>query len=162
MIGRGIWPAVLIVGVLWACGKSEARKQEEVRKCVGISFDVPGATQCLVLEYKWDSTEAFAAARLREREMDSVAHAKADAAWLTDGAKHRSEMKTCGSSDMARCLQDNFGWTQARAVAAADSEWSRDAAQHRKQMADCGRRRGMGAGACLQLYYKWSPERALA
>ena len=32
----------------------------------------------------------------------------------------------------------------------------------RQEIATCTRQRKMQAGSCLQLYYKWSPTRALA
>src|SRR3989449_8746539 len=55
-----------------------------------------------------------------------------------------------------------YGWAEARAMATEDSLWRHDAANHRQQVATCTRQRKMQAGACLQLYYKWNPARALA
>src|SRR2546422_6802960 len=55
-----------------------------------------------------------------------------------------------------------YGWAEARAMATEDSLWRYDAANHRQQVATCTRQRKMQAGACLQLYYKWNPARALA
>jgi len=62
---------------------------------------------------------------------------------------------------VARCLV-GYGWADARAAAAEDSLWRHSGSQHRQQVATCTRQRKMQAGACLQLYYKWSPARALA
>ena len=55
-----------------------------------------------------------------------------------------------------------FGWADARATATADSLWQHDAPKHRQELAQCTHNRQIQVGSCLQLYYKWSPDRALA
>ena len=62
---------------------------------------------------------------------------------------------------MSRCLL-GFGWAEPRAKATEDSLWRGNVAKHRQEVRSCTGRKGMQPGACLQLYYKWSPERALA
>jgi hypothetical protein len=147
-----------------ACGKSEARKMEEVRSCSAITMDAKGAAQCLVLQYKWKQAEALAAATQVQRQQDSIAQAHADSSWQADAARHQKEVRQCAddpSGDVTRCLI-GYGWADARAKATEDSLWRHNLSRHREQVLACTRQRKMQAGACLQLYYKWSPERALA
>ncbi len=54
--------AILLVLPVLGCGKSEAKKREEVRSCSAITMDVPGAAQCLVLQYRWRKAPAESAA----------------------------------------------------------------------------------------------------
>ena len=154
--------AALTLGVL-ACGKSAARKAAEVRECSAITMDAKGAAQCLVLQHSWNQTEALRAATRYQQEQDSIAQSHADSAWRAGAARHKGEIAACArdpSSDMARCLV-GYGWAEARAAATADSLWHDEAPAHRQQVAACTRQRQMQAGVCLQLKYKWSPERAL-
>jgi hypothetical protein len=147
-----------------ACFKSEAKKAAEVRECSRITMDAKGAAQCLVLQYKWKPAPALAAATTYQQQHDSIAQSLADSSWRADAARHKKEMGECSkdpSGDVARCLV-GFGWADARASATADSLWRYDAGTHRQQLVACTRQRKMQAGACLQLYYKWSPDRALA
>ncbi len=160
---KGRLAASLALAAL-ACGKSEARKLEEVRSCSAITMDAQGAAQCLVLQYKWKQAAALAAATTFQQEQDSLAQVKADAGWRADAAKHVKEVRQCAadpSGEVARCLI-GFGWADARAQATEDSLWRHDSSRHREQVRACTRQQKMQAGACLQLYYKWSPERALA
>src|SRR5881396_1256823 len=76
-------------------------------------------------------------------------------------AKKAAEGAKDPSGDMTRCLM-GYGWAEARAMATEDSLWRHDAPTHRQEVATCIRQRKMQAGSCLQLYYKWSPGRALA
>jgi hypothetical protein len=147
-----------------ACAKSAAKKAAEVRECSHITMDAQGAAQCLVLQYKWKQPQALAAATKYQQEQDSVAQFHADSTWRADASRHKKEIAQCAkdpSGEVARCLI-GFGWAEARAAATADSLWRHDASQHRSEVAKCTQQRKMQPGACLQLYYKWSPERALA
>jgi hypothetical protein len=153
-------PAVLAV----ACFKSAATKAAEVRECSRITMDAKGAAQCLVIQHKWKPAAALLAATQYQQHQDSIAQSHADSTWRADAARHQREVGQCAtdpSGEVARCLV-GFGWAEARAAATADSVWVRDASTHRNQLTTCTRQRQMQAGACLQLYYKWSPERAIA
>jgi hypothetical protein len=155
--------ATVMLGAL-GCGKSEAKKLAEVRECSRITMDAQGAAVCLVKQFRWKETEALAAATRYQQEQDSLAQSRADSAWRADAGRHKKEVAQCAadpSGEVARCLV-GYGWADARAGAAADSLWRHDAPTHRSQVTRCTRQRQMQAGACLQLYYKWSPERALA
>jgi hypothetical protein len=157
---------VAALGLLLAvgCGKSEAKKLEEIRSCSAITMDAKGAANCLVLQYKWKKDAALTAAQRYQHQQDSVAQFSADSGWRADAARHVREIKQCGSDpsgEVARCLA-GYGWAAARAKATEDSLWRASAEKHREEIASCARRKGMQAGACLQLYYKWSPDRALA
>jgi hypothetical protein len=156
--------AAALTLALLACGKSAGRKAAEVRECSAITMDAKGAAQCLVLQHKWNQTEALTAATAYQRHQDSIAQSHADSAWLADAARHNREIADCAkdpSGDVARCLV-GYGWADPRAAAAADSLWRHDAAKHKNELTTCVVQRKMQPGACLQLYYKWSPERALA
>ncbi len=147
-----------------ACAKSAAKKAAEVRECSRISMDAKGAARCLELQYKWKAPAALAAATKYQQEQDSIAQSHADSNWRADAARHKQETGQCAkdpSGEVARCLV-GFGWAEARAKATADSLWRLDAPARRSQLVRCTRQRQMQAGACLQLYYKGSPERALA
>lgn len=146
------------------CAKSAAKKAAEVRECSRISMDARGAARCLELQYKWKRSEALTAATAYQQQQDSVAQFHADSSWRADAPRHKQETEQCAkdpSGEVARCLV-GFGWADARAQATADSLWRHDAPARRNQLLTCTRQRRMQAGACLQLYYKWSPERAIA
>ncbi|HEV2750866.1 MAG TPA: hypothetical protein VGV12_10125 [Gemmatimonadales bacterium] len=160
---RKAWFAAAVMVSVLAC-KSEGKKLAEVRECSRITMDAKGAAQCLVLQYKWKPAPALAAATIYQQHQDSIAQSQADSTWRADAARHKREIGVCAkdpSGDVARCLV-GFGWADARASATGDSMWRNDAGSHRQQLVACTRQRKMQAGACLQLYYKWSPERALA
>src|SRR5881398_917373 len=143
------WLAAVVAAAALGCFKSTAKKAAEVRECSAITMDAKGAAQCLVLQYKWKQPAALAAATRYQHEQDSTAQSHADSAWHADVARHTREMADCAkdpSGDMARCLV-GYGWA--------------DAPAHRQQVATCTRQRQMQAGVCLQLKYKWTPERAL-
>ena len=160
---RKAWFAAAVMVSVLAC-KSEGKKLAEVRECSRITTDAKGLAQCLVLQYKWKPAPALAAATTYQQHQDSIAQSQADSSWRADAARHKRELGVCAkdpSGDVARCLV-GFGWADARASATGDSMWRNDAGPHRQQLSACTRQRKMQAGACLQLYYKWSPERALA
>ena len=162
------WTRVCLAAVptLFAlgCFKTAAKKAAEVRECSRITMNAEGATQCLVLQYKWKQPAALAAATKYQQEQDSIAQLHADSSWRAAAARHKQETAECAkdpSGDVARCLV-GYGWADARAGAAEDSLWRHNSSRHRQEVATCTRQRKMQAGACLQLYYKWSPARALA
>ncbi len=158
------WLAALPAIAAAACSKSEAKKLTEVRACSAITMDAKGAANCLVLQYKWKKDQALVYAQRFEHEQDSVAQVRADSAWRADAQRHMKEVQQCSidpSGEVSRCLME-FGWAEARAKATEDSLWRHDTSRHRDQIHACTRQTQMQAGACLQLYYKWSPERALA
>jgi hypothetical protein len=158
------WFAAAVALSAFGCGKSAAKKAAEVRECSSITMDAKGAAQCLVLQYKWNQPVALAAATRYQQEQDSIAQAHADSAWRADAGRHQKELVQCAkdpSGEVARCLV-GYGWADARANATADSLWRHDASRHRQELAKCARNRQIQVGSCLQLYYKWSPERALA
>jgi hypothetical protein len=159
-VGLAVLPALTTLG----CGKSEAKKLEEVRACSAITMDAKGAANCLVLQYEWKQDEARTAAQRFERERDSIAQLTADANWRINAARHTKETEECAadpSGDMVRCLL-GYGWAEPRAKATEDSVWAANVPKHRKEVQSCASRRDMQVGACLQLYHKWNPERALA
>jgi len=158
------WFTAALTLTLLACGKSTAKKAAEVRECSAITMDAKGAAQCLVLQYKWKQPAALAAATRYQQTQDSTAQLRADSGWRADAARHQRETASCAkdpSGEVARCLV-GYGWADARAAAAADSLWHRDGSKHRTELSACTRQRKMQPGSCLQLYYKWSPTRALA
>ncbi len=164
MHGTKAWIATGVVVAALACRKSEARKLEEVRACSAITMDAAGAANCLVLQYKWKKNQALTAATRFAHEQDSLEQFKADSAWRADRGRHAKEISQCAvdpSGDMTRCLL-GYGWAEERAQATEDSTWRANASKHRQEIGSCSRRRDMQAGACLQLYYKWNPARAMA
>jgi len=114
--------------------------------------------------YRWKEAEARVAARVRQREVDSIAKFQHDSAWRLDAAKHREELAKCSGpgGDVARCLGDNFGWDPERAAATFDSLWRAEAPQHHGEIQRCALQRKSSVGSCLMLYYKWDPKHALA
>jgi len=160
---RSRFTAALTLALL-ACGKSVAKKAAEVRECSAITMDAKGAAQCLVLQHKWSQTEALTAATAYQRQQDSLNQSRADSSWRADAGRHARELTDCAkdpSGEVARC-RVGYGWADPRAAAAADSLWRHNAAKHKNELTTCVVQRKMQPGACLQLYYKWSPERALA
>lgn len=158
------WFIVAVALPALGCAKSAAKRATEVRECSRITMDAQGAAVCLVKQYRWKEAEALAAATRYQQEQDSIAQTHADSAWRADAARHSKEVAQCAkdpSGEVARCLV-GYGWADARAAGVADSLWRHDAPTHRQQLAKCGRNRQIQVGSCLQLYYKWSPERALA
>jgi hypothetical protein len=158
------WSLVVVLPAVVVACKSASRKLSEVRSCSAITIDAKGASQCLVLQYKWSKADADKAAGAFQRTEDSTAQVSADSGWHAGAAQHEKEIRQCASDpsgDVVRCLL-GYGWADARAKGTADSLWRRDAPQRRDQVLRCTRQKQMQAGACLQLYYKWSPDRSLA
>jgi len=147
-----------------ACGKSEAKKHEEILSCSTSSLDARGISACLVAMYRWKEAEAAVAGRVRQREVDSIARLQRDSLWRLDAARHRQELAKCApqGGDVARCLGDNFAWDPERATTTFDSVWHAEAPQHRGQIQRCALQRKSSVGSCLMLYYKWDPKHALA
>ena len=161
---RRVGRALVTLALAAARGKSLAKMTEEVRSCSAITMEAKGAAQCLVLQYKWKPVRADSAATAFQRQQDSLAQAAADSGWRAHAGQHVKEARQCAddpAGEVVRCLVE-FGWADARAQATADSLWRHDLSRHRDQVRACTRQRKMQAGACLQLYDKWSPERALA
>lgn len=154
----------LALVLLAACGKSEAKKGEEIKNCSAISLDAPGISTCLIVQYRWDSAMALTAARTRQRELDSIAAFQRDSAWALEAAKHTKDLSGCikDGGDVSRCLQDNHGWDAEHAAAAFDSLWHHDAPKHRDAIRACQRQRKSNVSSCLVLYYKWDSKHALA
>ena len=160
---RSRFTAALTLALL-ACGKSAARQAAEVRECSAITMDAKGAAQCLVLQHNWKQTAALHAATVYQQHQDSLNESRADSTWRADAGRHAKEVSACAadpSGEVVRCLV-GYGWADARAAAASDSLWRHDVAKHKNERTTCIVQRKMQPGACLQLYYKWSPERALA
>src|SRR2546430_8903055 len=101
------WLAAAVTLSALACFKSPAKKAAEVRECSRITMDAQGATQCLVLQYKWKQAAALAAATKYQQEQDLIAQLHADSTWKAEAARHRKEVTDCArdpSGDVARCL----------------------------------------------------------
>jgi hypothetical protein len=149
---------------LASCGKSEAKKREEIDSCGTNSLDAAGISLCLVAEFRWDSGEAKVAGLARERQLDSLAAWRRDSAWHAGAKQHRDELARCAASggDVARCLENTYNWDEPHAVATFDSVWRHEAPKHRDQIKGCQRQRKSNLGSCLMLYYKWDPKHALA
>jgi len=161
---RKVLGGLALCGLAVASCKSEGKKREEVRNCSAISLDAPGIARCLVAQYRWKEREAGPAARVRQRELDSIGTFQRDSAWRLDAARHRQELSRCAAAggDVARCLQENFGWDPERAGGTSDSVWHAEATRHRSEVQACERQRKSSVGSCLMLYYKWDPRHALA
>lgn len=154
---------LLLIIVLAAC-KSYARKRTEVARCSDVNTQAQLIALCLVTEHRWKEPAADSAGRARERELDSLRALREDSVWTLDAQRHRRELRECMAmlGEVRDCLL-GYGWPEARARRASDSAWRADSAAHRRQIGDCLRReRTANISACLQLYYKWTPERALA
>lgn len=157
--------AVALLGLAAvSCGKSAARLRQEVKDCSAISLDAAGISACLVAQFRWKEPKAAAAGVARQHELDSIAKFQADSLWQADAKAHRKELTACGAAggEVARCLENNYGWDGQRAVATVDSLWRQDAATHRTQIQRCQRQKKSSVGSCLILYYKWDSKRAFA
>lgn len=147
-----------------SCGKSAAKLRREVKNCSAITIDAPGIASCLEAQFKWAPAKAATAGVARQRELDSIAKFQRDSVWQIDAKAHRKELAGCaaGGGDLARCLENAYGWDEQRAVATADSLWRVEGSKHRSQIQNCQRQRKSSVGSCLILYYKWDPKRAFA
>ena len=155
-------------GLLWlllivACGKSAAHRREDVLACSERHTQANLIALCLITDYHWKDNEANAAGRAREREVDSLTAFHEDSLWRVDARQHRQELRQCPGRwpDMASCLQA-AGWPRQRADRTADSIWAADWPEHQRQIRSClARERTANIAACLQLYYRWTADRAL-
>lgn len=118
--------------------------------------------QCL-RQIGWSAAAAESAGRAQEHEVDSV---QAEIGSLTARAdsQHGSELRACDRRlvDLKACLTSQYGWDDSVAAKTDDSLWASRASEHAREVRACLGRRGVGTGACVQLYYKWIPRRALA
>jgi hypothetical protein len=102
---------------------------------------------------------------VKQRELDSLAAFQRDSAWALDAKRHHQELAQCAArgGDLARCLEENYGWDDRRAAATFDSLWRRDAAKHRDAVRVCERqKRKANMASCLMLQYQWDSKHALA
>ena len=157
---RGIVPALFI---LVACGKSSEERAADVETCSAASAAAAGIARCLVQRGGWSAFAADSAAQIRARSLDTL---RSELGAINEHAdsQHAAEIGKCDRTlvDMRTCLITRFGWEEDRANAADDSVWSSRSDEHQREIQNCAGRRGVGAGACLQLHYKWLPRRALA
>ena len=152
-------PLLLIV----ACGKSAAHRREDVLACSERHKQANLIALCLITDHKWPDAAANAAGRAREREIDSTTAWQEDSLWRVEARQHRQELRQCPGRwpDMTSCLQA-AGWSRERAQRTADSIWAVDWPEHQRQIRSClARERTANIAACLQLYYRWTSERAL-
>ena len=146
-----------------ACGKSAQQKASDVLTCSGAFSTGPQITQCLLREGGWSRAAAESVGRAEQHETDS-ANASLAAAQAQSNAQRGQQIRDCDKSlvDFTSCLVTRYGWEDDKAKAADDSLWARKSPVHAREIRACAGRRGLGAGACLQLHYKWPPRRALA
>jgi hypothetical protein len=150
--------------VFLACkGKSADERAMDLQTCSALSSAALEIAQCLQGQGGWSAKAADSAANVRARELDSVRSQIGAMAERAD-SQHAGEVQECDRSlvDMKTCLITRFGWEEDQATAVDDSVWNSRSAEHQREITSCAGRRGLGAGACLQLHYKWLPRRALA
>jgi hypothetical protein len=148
--------------VLVACSKSPGDRAVEVESCSVTSTRAAAIAQCL-REIGWRAAAAESAGRAQEHEVDSVQAEIGGLAARAD-SQHGGELKDCDRRlvDLKSCLITQYGWDEDLATRTDDSLWNTRSAEHQRQIRACLSRRRVGTGACLQLYYKWLPRRALA
>ncbi len=150
--------------VLFACkGKSAEERATDLQTCSALSSAALEIAQCLQGQGGWSAKAADSAANIRARELDSVKSQIGAMAERAD-SQHAGEVRECDRSlvDLKTCLITRFGWEEDKATVVDDSVWNSRATEHQREIRSCAGRRGVGAGACLQLHYKWLPRRALA
>ncbi len=155
--------ALLLLLLIVACGKSAAHRREDVLECSERHKQANLIALCLITDHKWPDAEANAAGRAREREIDSTTAWQEDSLWRVEARQHRQELRQCPGRwpDMTSCLQA-AGWSRERAQRTADSIWAVDWPEHQRQIRSClARERTANIAACLQLYYRWTSDRAL-
>jgi len=155
--------AVALVAIVSCKGKSADERAIDLQTCTALSSAALEIAQCLQGQGGWSAKAADSAANIRARELDSVRSQIGAMAQRAD-SQHAGEVRECDQSlvDMKSCLITRFGWQEDTATVIDDSVWNSRSAEHRRQITSCAGRRGLGAGACLQLHYKWLPRRALA
>ena len=152
----------LLGGALIACGKSAQERRVDVEICSATHTTAPAIARCLHVESGWKEAAADSAALERARELASLQTA-INAITSRADSQHRGEVQACDQVlvDLKTCLITRYGWEEDRATAADDSLWASRSAEHERQIRSCLGGRGVGAGACLQLHYKWPSRRAL-
>ena len=155
--------AILTVLALGCKGKSPEERAADLQLCSAQSSAPLEISQCLQGQGGWSPKAADSAANIQSRALDSV---KVEIGALTQRAdsQHAGEVRQCDRSlvDMKICLITRYGWEEDKATAVDDSVWNSRSTEHTREIRNCVGRRGVGAGACLQLHYKWLPRRALA
>lgn len=143
--------------------KTADDRNRDLETCTALSTAPLEIAQCLQGRGGWSEAAADSAANARARELDSVKSQIGEISARAD-SQHKAEIRACTQRlvDMKSCLVTRYGWDDATAATIDDSVWNSAAAEHQRQIRTCAGRRGVGTGACLQLYYKWLPRRALA
>ncbi|HUK21395.1 MAG TPA: hypothetical protein VLV45_07545 [Gemmatimonadales bacterium] len=156
--------AAMVATLVWACGKSEAKRRSEIESCSAITLDAAGISNCLMAQYRWKPDAAGAAAKARQHELDSAAAHQRDSLWTLTSAQHRRDLASCmaRAGDVSRCLTDNYAWDPGRATTAFDSVWHLDGRKHQQEVAACRKQGNANPSNCLMLYYKWDPKHAIA
>jgi hypothetical protein len=154
----------MVATLVWACGKSEAKRRSEIESCSAITLDAAGISNCLMAQYRWKPDAAGAAGKARQHELDSAAAHQRDSLWTLTGAQHRRDLASCmaRAGDVSRCLTDNYAWDPGRATTAFDSVWHLDGRKHQQEVAACRKQGNANPSNCLMLYYKWDPKHAIA
>jgi hypothetical protein len=156
---------VLATLFLVACGANKTAEQrvQDLEACTALSTAPLEIAQCLQGRGGWSEAAADSAASQRARELDSVKSQIGEMTARAD-SQHTAEVHSCNQQlvDLKLCLITRYGWDENQATAIDDSVWHSQSAEHLRQIRNCSTRRGVGTGACLQLYYKWMPRRALA
>src|SRR5215510_2159229 len=161
MLSRTVLAALFLV----ACGSKKTAQERvtDLQTCTALSTAALEIAQCLRGRGGWSEAAADSAANQRARELDSVRSQIGEIRARAD-SQHAAEIRSCDQRlvDMKSCLITRYGWEENQATAIDDSAWNSLATAHQTQIRSCSNRRGVGTGACLQLYYKWLPRRALA
>jgi hypothetical protein len=159
--GRRAFAIPLIL--LAACGKSASERVADVENCSAVSANPATIARCLKDQGGWSAAAADSAAAARLRELDTL-NSQLGALSERADSQHAGEVRACDQRlvDLKTCLITRFGWEEDKAGVVDDSVWNSRSTEHERQIRSCAGRRGVGAGACLQLHYKWLPRRALA
>jgi len=149
--------------LLVACGKSASERTADVENCSAVSANPAVIARCLRDQGGWSAAAADSAAAARGRDLDGLKN-QLGALTVRADSQHAGEVRACDQRlvDMKTCLITRFGWEEDRASTIDDSVWNSRSTEHEREIRNCAGRRGVGAGACLQLHYKWLPRRALA
>jgi len=162
---RTLSRTVFAASFLAACGakKTAEERAGDLETCTALSTAPLEIAQCLRGRGGWSEAAADSAASQRARELDSVKSQIGEMTARAD-SQHAAEVHSCDQRlvDLKSCLITRFGWDENQATAIDDSIWHSQSPEHLRQIRSCSSRRGVGTGACLQLYYKWLPRRALA
>lgn len=159
---RSIHLLALLGVAFLACGKSAEERRRDVETCTASLTTASAIARCLHDERGWEQTAADSAALARVQELGRL-QAEINAITARADSQHAGEVHACDEVlvDAKTCLITRYGWEEDRAAAADDSLWASRSLEHQRQIHSCLGRRGVGTGACLQLYYKWPVRRAL-